>query len=54
MAAKRKAWNKGIRKQWCDSCDGCGWVEGGRRYLQTKCYECDGTGKVWPRRAKTR
>jgi len=28
---------------YCDKCDGCGWVEGGKA-LKTDCKACEGTG----------
>jgi hypothetical protein len=31
--------------EWCDNCDGCGWVEGGKT-LKTTCSKCNGTGRV--------
>lgn len=30
---------------WCDDCDGCGWVEGGKT-LQTPCSACGGAAVV--------
>ena len=30
-------------QQYCDDCDGCGWVEGGKA-IQTTCHKCKGTG----------
>lgn len=30
-------------QQWCDSCDGCGWHEGGESIV-TVCKDCKGTG----------
>lgn len=39
-------------KFFCDRCDGFGWYEGGKKYLQTKCEQCNGTGYATPAEEK--
>ena len=39
---KRK---KKVGMMYCDDCDGCGWVEGGKA-LKTICKTCKGNGVV--------
>lgn len=39
--------------EYCDDCDGCGWVEGGTA-LQTTCKTCKGKGIVKVKKAKAK
>lgn len=39
--------------EYCDDCDGCGWVEGGQA-LQTTCKTCKGKGILKLKKAKAK
>lgn len=39
--------------EYCDDCDGCGWVEGGKA-LMTTCKTCKGKGIVKMKKAKAK
>jgi len=34
------------RMEYCDYCDGTGWVEGGKNVIMTECPKCKGKGQV--------
>ncbi len=40
-----KAEDAAPEMDWCDNCDGCGWVEGGMT-IKSDCHVCKGRGRV--------
>lgn len=47
MAKKTKRHrNSAPRMEYCDYCDGTGWVEGGKNVIMTGCPKCKGKGQV--------